>query len=271
MHKQDIRRLINEFTDHDPRNIIAQDTAISQELAGLRIFALPLVAFAPADDETFGKLKDPAAVGPEHLSPSEWLPGSKSVLSIFFPFSDDIRRSNRADRELPSPQWLHGRIEGQAFISALSEYLTTYLKGAGYPSVSPAIDERFCQANYKSNWSERHVAYLSGLGTFCLSKGLITSRGVAGRFGSVITALEFEPDAPQNLDLYGNCTFCGACIRNCPAQAISIAEGKDHTLCEEFLDKMELQFFPRYGCGKCQVNVPCEFEIPKKKQHASGR
>ena len=36
-----------------------------------------------------------------------------------------------------------------------------------------------------STWSERHVAYVSGLGTFGLSGGLITAKGQAVRLGSV--------------------------------------------------------------------------------------
>jgi len=27
--------------------------------------------------------------------------------------------------------------------------------------------------------------------------------------------------------------------------------------------KIEKEFWPRYGCGKCQTNVPCEESIPE--------
>ena len=56
---------------------------------------------------------------------------------------------------------------------------------------------------------------------------------------------------------------CGACIRRCPAGAIS-ADGKDHGVCSDFIDTEVLPLFaPRYGCAKCNVSVPCESGIPK--------
>ena len=53
----------------------------------------------------------------------------------------------------------------------------------GNSSVSGNTDK---VGDYASNWSERHVAYVCGLGTFGC-QGLITSKGLAGRFGSIIT------------------------------------------------------------------------------------
>jgi epoxyqueuosine reductase len=43
--------------------------------------------------------------------------------------------------------------------------------------------------SYASSWSERHAAYAAGLGTFGLCDGLITARGKAVRFGSIISKL----------------------------------------------------------------------------------
>jgi hypothetical protein len=47
--------------------------------------------------------------------------------------------------------------------------------------------------NVTSNWSERHSAYIAGLGTFCLSYSLISEKGCAGRYGTVVTDLDLEP------------------------------------------------------------------------------
>ncbi|MGB4438837.1 MAG: 4Fe-4S binding protein, partial [Sedimentibacter sp.] len=58
------------------------------------------------------------------------------------------------------------------------------------------------------------------------------------------------------------CTMCGACANNCPVNAISIENGKDHKKCAAFLDLTAEKFKPRYGCGKCQVSVPCGRKIP---------
>lgn len=41
----------------------------------------------------------------------------------------------------PSAEWLRGRIEGQACLTSLCQYLQGELQTAGYPSV-PRLDER---------------------------------------------------------------------------------------------------------------------------------
>ena len=140
----------------------------------------------------------------------------------------------------------------------------------------PALDERFwakagfnegspySEVSFTSNWSERHVAFVCGLGTFGLSKGIITSKGVAGRFGSIITELYLSPQKREYENIYEYCSMCGACIKKCPVNAISIENGKDHIICSKFLDKTAEKYKPRYGCGKCQIGVPCESRIPKK-------
>ena len=59
------------------------------------------------------------------------------------------------------------------------------------------------------------------------------------------------------------CSGCGACIRRCPVNAIT-PRGKEHPPCSDFLDETKIRFAPRYGCGKCQVQVPCMSGIPAR-------
>ena len=115
---------------------------------------------------------------------------------------------------------------------------------------------------YIPSWSERHAAFACGLGTFGLSKGLITEKGVCGRFGSIITDLELPPDERNYKEVYEYCNMCGVCITHCPVNAISLDKGKNSSLCSKFLDEVREKHAPRYGCGKCQVSVPCESGIP---------
>ena len=148
------------------------------------------------------------------------------------------------------------------------------LEKEGFASVCPTTSENFRNITpYISNWSERHAAYAAGLGTFGLSKGLITEKGMAGRFGSVITDAEFSPTIRPYSDPFEYCTMCGACMMRCPAGAIDkskgCALGKDQLICGPYLSGSRLpKHGPnervRYGCGKCQVGVPCENGIPKK-------
>ena len=279
MDKSVVRNLIVNFLEGSGCNRVLPEIAINEDVAGMEIFSPPLLGVAGAADPAFSGLKKEGVVGDHLLLPEEWLPGARSVISFFLPFTKIIRRANRADPAEPSPEWLHGRIEGQECINRLMAFLVSRLEEGGERALSPSLDCRFASCtgenrvfldeegrplpvSFTSNWSERHAAYVCGLGSFGLSKGFITERGIAGRFGSVITTAFLEPDNIIPSSVYERCSLCGACVRNCPVGAISIEGGKDHIRCAEYLDIMKKKYSPRYGCGKCQVNVPCEWGIP---------
>lgn len=269
-----LQTLSRRFTALSPWNRIDQEEAISPELSGVCLFDAPLMGCSEAADPLYETLLQPEVVGPQVLLPAQWLPGARSVLSFFFPFSQAVRQSNRGG-DVPSSLWLHGRIEGQRFIGKFAEYLTGAICDSGARAVAPVFTDRF-QVNdvqagmpFGSNWSERHVAFISGLGTFGLSKGLITERGMAGRFVSIVTDLALPPTQRPYQDIYEYCTRCGACVRQCPANAISLRSGKDHSICSAYQEVLKVRFAPRFGCGKCQVGVPCEFANPSAGKKAS--
>lgn len=245
-------------------NTVSADAAISPEMAGLQIYEAPLVGFASAADSLFAEFKRPEVIGPHFMSPEEWLPGAKTVISFFFPFTERVRKSTRALSDGPSPEWLHGRIEGQACLTSFISALKKVFDEAGIESCVPVTDSRFNQQGFASCWSERHIAYACGLGTFGLSKGLITEKGIAGRFISIIISESIEPDVRPYSGIYDYCSMCGACVRRCPVGAISLKTGKNHPLCAQFQQKMGAIHAPRYGCGLCQTAVPCEHARPVK-------
>lgn len=272
MNRQNIIKKASLFTDSSELNRI--------EISNIRIFEAPIFGFAAADDVLFKTMQDPSVIGKHYMVPQEWLPEAQTVISYFLPFSNEVKTTNQLDDMWPSEEWLYGRIEGQAFLNQLCQYLISELVNAGYKCVVPSLDKRFVAypsgpkaspsadkvngpgRHFTSNWSERHAAFVCGLGTFGLSKGLITPKGMAGRFGSIITDLNLTPDERLYSDIYGYCSMCGACINRCPVNAISMDDGKSHQLCSDFLDKTKAKYQPRYGCGKCQVGVPCESKIP---------
>ncbi len=281
MNKEELIKRVSNYINESPENIIQKEYAISQDLVGMRMFGEPLIAFSLAEDPLFEELKAPEAMGPHHLMPAEWLPGAKTVISVFLPFTSEVKKSNRTDAKLPSAPWLHARIEGHKFINNITLYIKELLEKSGDQAVVPLLDKRFwakagkvtanyphtpeTDANFISNWSERHVGFICGHGTFGLSRGLITQKGVAGRMGSVITDAHFEPTKRAYTGLYEYCSKCGACIRRCPASAISLEKGKEHPPCSDYLDEMLELYRPRYACGKCQAGVPCESGIPQNK------
>lgn len=248
------------------------------DMGELTIYDAPLIGFASAEDELFTQYKQPEAIDDMFWTPTEWLPEAQTVVSFFFPFSDAVRSNSRVDPKAPSTQWLYGRIEGQQFIDGFMERIGHQLSEQGIRICIPSLDERRkmqmepvdsaggLDFHVNNRWSERHAAYACGLGTFGLSRGLITESGMAGRIASIILDVPYAPDPRTYSGVYDNCIRCGACVRSCPAGAISLEYGKNNMLCSRYLDQFKEQFSPRYGCGKCQVGVPCECRSPMQNK-----
>ena len=240
------------------------------------LYEEPIFGFASARDEIFEVFRRKEGIGSNYMGPYEWLPEAKSVMALFLPFSEAVRKSNKIenDKTDPSKEWLYARIEGQEFISKYTAAIRQFLADKGIASCVPALDERFDvkiettieglrpSFHADSKWSERHAAYACGLGTFGLSRGLITEKGMAGRFASIIMAAELEPTERKYTGIDDYCIKCGACIDRCPVNAISLETGKDNYACHNALLESK-KVYPGYvGCGKCQVGVPCEYTRP---------
>ena len=269
MDKADFEQALKDYVRGSPENYVQKEIALRPDLAGMRIFDEPVFGYASAEDPFFEEAKKPGIIGPHFMAPAEWLPGAKTVIAVFLPIAEQVRLANSKNMAWPADEWLHARIEGQAFQNKLCLFSADLLKESGFSALVPMFDSRFTltspltddktsQDYYTSNWSERHAAYAAGLGTFGLSKGLISRKGVAGRYISIITGAVFAPDKRPYTGIYDYCIRCGACIRNCPAGAISAEKGKIHYSCSQFLDSTRAKHAPRYGCGKCQIKVPCE-------------
>ncbi len=250
------------------------------------IFDEPLVKFADGDDPIFAEYK--TIIAPIHLTPCEALakayskspedmPARLSVVSWILPITEKTRRSNRSETLIPSRLWSHTRWYGGKFNHALARHLVELLTELGYLAVVPVIQPYFkIETNEKglySNWSERHIAYAAGHGTFSLSDGFITERGIAHRCGSMVTDLVLPASSRTAKDHYSNCPFyvdgsCNACIARCPAGAIT-EEGHNKLKCQAH-QRDDIGYLlkeydvGRTGCGLCQVKVPCEYRIPAR-------
>ena len=224
----------------------------------MKIYEAPLVGYAAAYDVYFDTFRNEGVVGPDFVTPENWLCGANTVISYFLPFAREIRESNAA-AGLPSEEWVSARIDGEVFNNAVRAFLVRLIENLGEKAVAPVLDQRFYIRNNISNWSERHVAFAAGLGTFGLQRGLITDKGNAGRFGSVVTTLRLTPTPRPYTDHTDYCLFysdgsCGLCVKRCPPAAMT-KQGKDNKVCSDFIDNV-------IGCGKCNTGVPCEYSIP---------
>jgi len=254
------------------------------------IFEEPLVQYADGDDALFLEYKK--IIAPTHLTPREALAKALnkdpselskrlSVISWILPITAKTRESNRQQTSAPSRWWAYTRWYGEKFNRALREHVVKFLNWEGYLAVAPFLEPYFkTETNEKgdySNWSERHVAYGAGLGTFSLSDGFITERGIAHRCGSVVTNLELPISPRTAKNHYANCLFyvnqkCRACIDRCPAGAIT-ESGHDKIKCKKYLFSDLAYLRQEYqaddiGCGLCQTKVPCEFRNPVRKLKA---
>jgi epoxyqueuosine reductase len=288
MESSEEKTIRNEITK-EIRKFVREDAANRLELDGLPIYGEPLVGFAAGNDPLFKELK--TVIGNFHLTPFEVMqqagalksvktPPEESigVIAFVLPMHKETVRDNARMSDYSSRRWVHGKYHGETFRKNLISHIISFLKHRGWIAVSPGdeadlykvtIDPR---VGYTSNWSERHVAYAAGLGTFGLSDGLITEAGIAEAVGSIVVNIPFSsPTRPD--DIHAACLFyqketCKACVKRCPAGAIS-DKGHDKNKCGEFAFSQTPLNKQRYGieiysCGLCLTGVPCSGKDPTR-------
>lgn len=250
-----------------------------------RIWDQPLVGFSKGDDPYYQFFKKD--IGDFYLTPEEFFGKAikdgnidenlLSVISWVLPQSAKTRFDNKIGQYYPSERWVKARLTGDDFNKKLADHIVTKMEQKGIRAVSPMISlvfefRRSDKYGYASNWSERHAAFVSGLGTFGLCDGLITAAGKAMRCGSVIINGSIIPTPRQYKTYNEYCLYfskgtCMKCADRCPAGAIN-QYGHDKDKCREY-QRNTIAPFTRQEyalestcCGLCQVGVPCENCIP---------
>ncbi len=245
-----------------------------------------LVGFASGSDQIWQQYKE--YVGAFHWTPWEVFnqhqPGKNvsaeqlTVISWILPQRKLVRNANKQEKTYPAEEWARIRVYGEEFNMALRHHVVEQFEKQDCPAVAPMVTPNWTivkskQFSYASSWSERHAAHAAGLGTFGLCDGLITAKGKAMRTGSIVAKVSIKPTPRPYTDHHAYCLHytdgtCGKCIDRCPARAITL-EGHDKEKCREHLVKSRKYVkktykFEGYGCGLCQVGVPCETIIPVK-------
>ena len=274
-----INDLIQGFIADSPLNTM-------QNQANERAWDHALVGFASGADPIWQQYKEyigafhwtPWEVFNQYCSQDPAAPEELTVISWVLPQREQVRKANRRARKYASEAWARIRIYGEAFNVALRHHVVNGLKKKGHAAVAPMLvpgwtivqSQRF---SYASSWSERHAAHAAGLGTFGLCDGLITAEGKAMRVGSVVAKVSVPPTPRPYTDHQAYCLYfaentCGECMKRCPVQAIT-PDGHDKEKCRQHLALSSAYVkknyhFEGYGCGLCQVGVPCEAGIPVK-------
>ncbi|MEA4923755.1 MAG: epoxyqueuosine reductase [Syntrophomonadaceae bacterium] len=226
----------------------------------------PLIAAAAADDPLFMDLK--TQVDPNHLLPTDMLPGARSVICYFLPFASSIGRSNKPGGPC-SDEWAWAYLETNRLINDLNAHIQAELSRKGFRSAITPATHNFDEETLISNWSHRHIAVVAGLGTMGLNRMLITDQGCCGRLGSLVTDL---PVIPTPRSEVGGCLYfynksCSQCIKNCPLGALHNDEFDRYKCYDLLLQNAEIHKDKGFAdaCGKCVTRIPCSFINPVKK------
>lgn len=258
----------------------------------------PVVGFANGDDPIFGDLK--AIIGEFHMTPREllekyvasknWQFGATAsiqnvgVVSWALPITHETRVLERSSPFGGSVRYNHTRWIGIRLYENVEKYVASLLEVLQCNAIAPT-QSRFFEIKQMpgdwmaANWSERHVAYACGLGTFGLNGLMITSRGCAVYLGSVVCDRALTPTL-REANHVANCPFfadgsCGACIDRCTGSAIS-REGRSNTACLKNLRFEQAKKVkdlgldrglvgPAPACGRCSTGLPCEGRIPSQE------
>jgi len=276
-----VQSVIRDFLDTPSENSLGKE---GKE----RFWDDALVGFSRGDDPLYEAFKE--HVGPFHWTPSEIFcltfperpaePHELTVISWVLPATKATRADNREETTYPSERWAKARTFGEVVNERLRKHVVAALQKAGFDALAPSLSPGFTWQNspqygFASNWSERHAAFASGLGTFGLCDGLITPVGKAMRAGSVIARVSIPPTprpyhSHTEYCLFSSLGTCKKCMQRCPVGAITEA-GHDKVKCFEHVFKTAIPYiktrygFDGYSCGLCQTGVPCEAGIPGKK------
>ncbi|UCH57132.1 MAG: epoxyqueuosine reductase [Candidatus Bathyarchaeota archaeon] len=271
-----LEKIIKEFVNESPDNTLRNE-------ANERAWDKPLVGFSSGADPLYDFFKED--IGLFFLKPLEWFEvtfpelevqaGELTVISWILPQTETTKAEHRLPREMPTERWARARVHGEEFNDKLRRHVVEELEDAGYQAVAPMLSPHWRRETserygYASSWSERHAAYVAGLGTFGLCDGLITPKGKAMRTGSVIARVNMLPSKRTYDDPHAYCLWyakgtCKECVARCPVGAIS-EDGHDKERCRTYLQAtrryVEEAFkFKGYGCGLCQTGVACESRI----------
>ncbi len=278
-HTNWIRKMITDFVNESPENCLGGDYSE-------KAWSSPLVGFSRGDDPYYQQFKQD--IGEFLWTPEEIFrktfpdiavdPSELSVISWALPITEAIKVDMRRQAEYPAERGALSRANGEIFNLEVGKYLVDALKSRGYEAVAPAQSEhwgikwseRFGNA---SSWSEKHAAFISGLGTFSFTDTLITEQGTAIRLGSVVSRISLEPTKRKYTSYSEYCIHsskggCMKCATRCPAGAIN-ENGHDKAKCIEYQNQFTTKYMDenykintRY-CGLCQFDIPCESCIPR--------
>ena len=226
---------------------VHKDNVLPIEFNSCQIFSKIFFGVAKGSDPLFLEYKD--IIGKYHLTPEEiWnsfdsLPHSIhpekiSILSFGFSFSNNIKEAGSNIQTNPPDLYLIARNFADATKNEALIIIQQFLTNKGYNAAICHQSHLVEYVGYSSSWSERHIAYAAGLGSFSLTDAFISEYGVNIRLGSIITDVPFSISKRIVKTPYSNCLYfsnggCKKCIERCPTNALS-EQGHDKKRCHQY-------------------------------------
>ena len=201
------------------------------------------------------------------------------IISVALPQTQKTKEDNASAVKDPAQRWLVSRGEWEKLITGISQKIVDELEEKGVEAVAIDLIKEFSRDTSEkygiaSKWSHRHAAFISGLGTFGHSDGLITKKGKAMRFTTILIKADIKADIKEYEKYNEWCKFakdgsCFDCMKRCPVGAIT-KDGHDKEKCMKFLEHIKEKIVsggilnPEYisGCGFCQTSVACQDGVP---------
>jgi len=298
---EESKTLIERITASSQLNILPQS------YGGGRCFSKPFFGISRGDDPLFEKFKEVIAV--DHPTPAEiWtsngLPDKDDlatelrILSMVFPYSHEVRKAGEKNNgRLPAELTTIARNYSEEFINMILPKTVEFFIQKGFFALAPKLtpDYGYIRKDNPfavySNWSERHVAFVAGLGYFGFNNTLITKEGCSVILASVITDAPLSVtvrtiDNPHNC-LHYTSSKCEKCVTKCPSDALT-KDGHQPEICLNYCTEVRsiIKELPivkvlkkRYrklnfesenhvvvsypsGCTLCQFGVPCTDKDP---------
>lgn len=222
------------------------------------IYRTPLLGFTKADDEIFFRFK--SLIGESHLMPAELLNGARSVMAFFLPYHKELIVENRQGT-LAARSWALAYQFTNNFIDDTCKEISRCLHEKGIKTAWLLPTYEFDKNKLIAQWSHKHVAFACGLGTFGRNHLLITPKGCAGRFGTMVLDIDIEPTSrsaqTHHCFVENGCSYCR---KKCPVEALNNGEFNRHKCYSQCLtnDDFYQDLECVEVCGKCATG-PCAY------------
>ncbi|MEG0830222.1 MAG: hypothetical protein RSD88_06105 [Anaerovoracaceae bacterium] len=225
-------------------------------------FGEPIIGYANMYSPIFDMLSDKNLC---HHPKGIYRPGD-TVVVHFVPYAPEITKSNIGGKA-PSKLWQGSYHDSLMLTMRINGVIRDALDTVGRLSSCTNTPADWEEDLCREDWSHKLVAYVAGMGHFGPAGCLITEKGFAGRFGSIITdshlsekpqpmteveleALYHQLMREQRYEEEDGVTVSEEMIQACPGKAIS-QKGINRHKCQEYCKTISEHIPSPEVCGKC--------------------